>query len=109
MPASSRAIVCLGATDDDRIVRSITNWCVRAVPDERSVYEASRSCKAGNLHHRMPATMHTCQIGTLTLLTVALAGAAGCSGDATSPSGDSTQNASVYVDSPVAQREFTGG
>jgi Carboxypeptidase regulatory-like domain len=52
--------------------------------------------------------MHVLQITKITLLTAALASAIGCAGDVpTSPSDD--QNATVYVQSPVAQREFTGG
>lgn len=62
-----------------------------------------------------PAAMHTFQSAKFTLLTGALASAIGCAADGapTSPSGgnpgSSSQNAIVYVESPVAQREFTGG
>jgi len=51
--------------------------------------------------------MRTLQIARFTLLAAALASAAGCAGDPTSPTGTG-QNASVGVESPVAQREFTG-
>ena len=58
--------------------------------------------------HLAATAMHVLQITKITLLTAALASAIGCAGDVpTSPSDD--QNATVYVQSPVAQREFTGG
>jgi Carboxypeptidase regulatory-like domain len=59
--------------------------------------------------------MHTFRIARFTLLTAAVASAIGCAAGEvpTSPSGadpgGSSQNATVYIDSPVAQREFTGG
>jgi hypothetical protein len=56
--------------------------------------------------------MRTSQIAKFLLL-AALANAIGCAGDPTAPSASSPigtgQNATVGVESPVAQREFTGG
>jgi len=51
--------------------------------------------------------MRTLQIAQCTVLAAALATATGCAGDPTSPTGTG-QNASVGVESPVAEREFTG-
>ena len=59
--------------------------------------------------------MSTFQITRFTLITAVVASAIGCAAGEgpTSPSGAapgvSTQNASVYIDSTVAQREFMGG
>jgi len=73
------------------------------------------AARAEKLQHLTAAAMPTCQLAKFTLLSAASAVAIGCAGGdvPTSPSGGnpggSSQNASVYVDSPVAQRELTGG
>ena len=76
--------------------------------------QISRHGQAEKLLHLTAAAMLHPQIAKFTLLTAALASVIGCAADALprrppAATGSSSQNAIVYVESPVAQREFTGG